>query len=115
VGGFRGLNCREGAELLRRAAAGRRGLLPIRTAAKKGDIRRCPAVPFIARTGKAEPIDEFPTRGEREFRPPDPGEALDWVLVLDDAGKNYPPSRHARGPVVYLRTVSSWEQPGESL
>jgi hypothetical protein len=29
--------------------------------------------------------------GEREFVPPDPGETLDWVLVLDDAAKGYPP------------------------
>jgi hypothetical protein len=24
------------------------------------------------------------------FNPPDPGEMLDWVLVLDDASRNYP-------------------------
>jgi hypothetical protein len=30
-------------------------------------------------------------QGEREFTPPDPGEMLDWVLVLDDAAKQYPP------------------------
>jgi hypothetical protein len=29
--------------------------------------------------------------GERSFMPPDPGEALDWVLVLDDAAQGYPP------------------------
>jgi len=28
--------------------------------------------------------------GEREFTPPDLGEQLDWVLVLDDAAKAYP-------------------------
>lgn len=46
---------------------------------------------FNPRTGQASAIGEFPNTGEREFTPPDPGEMLDWVLVLDDAAKNYPP------------------------
>src|SRR5688500_12814868 len=46
---------------------------------------------FNPRTGKAESIGEFENKGERQFSPPDAGEALDWVLVLDDASKNYPP------------------------
>ncbi len=46
---------------------------------------------FNPRTGKATKIGEFANTGEREFVPPDPGEQLDWVLVLDDAAKNYPP------------------------
>jgi hypothetical protein len=46
---------------------------------------------FDPRTGKAEVIGEFPTKGERRFAPPAAGELLDWVLVLDDASKNYPP------------------------
>jgi hypothetical protein len=46
---------------------------------------------FNPRTGEATVIGEFPNAGEREFQPPDPGEALDWVLVLDDAARNYPP------------------------
>jgi hypothetical protein len=46
---------------------------------------------FDPRTGKAESIGEFETKGEWRFVPPAPGEALDWVLVLDDEGKNYPP------------------------
>jgi hypothetical protein len=33
----------------------------------------------------------FESRGERAFMPPDPGEWTDWVLVLDDAAKRYPP------------------------
>jgi hypothetical protein len=28
---------------------------------------------------------------EHTFTPPTPGEALDWVLVLDDAAKGFPP------------------------
>jgi len=46
---------------------------------------------FNPRDGKAETIGTFPNSGEREFTPPDQGEMLDWVLVLDDASKSYPP------------------------
>ncbi len=46
---------------------------------------------FNPRDGRATAIGEFPNTGEREFTPPDPGEALDWVLVLDDAASQYPP------------------------
>jgi len=45
---------------------------------------------FNPRDGKAKAIGTFPNEGEREFTPPDKGEMLDWVLVLDDAAKNYP-------------------------
>ena len=46
---------------------------------------------FNPRTGKAELAGEFPTQAEQKFSPPAAGELLDWVLVLDDAAKNYPP------------------------
>lgn len=46
---------------------------------------------FNPRTGEAQAIGEFPNTGQRQFLPPHPGEDLDWVLVLDDAAKNYPP------------------------
>lgn len=46
---------------------------------------------FNPRTGEAAPIGEFPNTGERWFTPPDHGEMLDWVLVLDDAAKKFPP------------------------
>ena len=45
---------------------------------------------FNPRTGEAKAIGEFPNSGEREFISPNPGETLDWVLVLDDASKGYP-------------------------
>ena len=45
---------------------------------------------FNPRDGKAKAIGEFPNIGEREFISPDPGEDIDWVLVLDDTSKNYP-------------------------
>ena len=46
---------------------------------------------YNPRNGEAMPAGEFPNKGEREFRPPDPDEGLDWVLVLDDAVKGYLP------------------------
>ena len=44
---------------------------------------------FNPRSGEATAIGEFPNEGQRDFTPPDPGEALDWVLVLDDAAKGF--------------------------
>lgn len=46
---------------------------------------------FNPRNGKAEVIGTFTNQGEREFTPPDPGEMLDWVLVLDDESKQFTP------------------------
>jgi hypothetical protein len=46
---------------------------------------------FNPRDGSAVEIGTFDNRGERRFMPPQPGEALDWVLVLDDAAQNFPP------------------------
>jgi hypothetical protein len=47
---------------------------------------------FDPRTGKATSAGEFATSGSKEFTPP--GDQ-DWVLVLDDASKQYPaPGTH---------------------
>jgi hypothetical protein len=46
---------------------------------------------FNPRTGKADRIGEFDNKGDRRFVTPDAGEETDWVLVLDDASKDYPP------------------------
>jgi hypothetical protein len=46
---------------------------------------------FNPRTGEATAIGTFANTGERVFTPPDKGETLDWVLVLDDESKHYPP------------------------
>ncbi len=46
---------------------------------------------YNPRDGKAEAIGEFPNTGERKFISPTPGEALDWILVLDDASQRFPP------------------------
>jgi hypothetical protein len=45
---------------------------------------------FNPRDGSAKKFGEFDNKGEREFMPPNKGELLDWILVLDDASKNYP-------------------------
>ena len=46
---------------------------------------------FDPRSGKAQEIGQFDNKATREFTPPNAGEMLDWVLVLDDASKKYPP------------------------
>ena len=51
---------------------------------------------FNPRTGGATALGTFSNSGERDFTPPEPGEMLDWVLVLDDASKNYPPPGQRR-------------------
>jgi hypothetical protein len=43
---------------------------------------------FDPRTGQAQSIDAFPASGRQSFTPPEEG---DWVLVLDDAGRKWPP------------------------
>jgi hypothetical protein len=45
---------------------------------------------FNPRDGSTKELGTFENQGIREFTPPDYGEMLDWVLVLDDAAKNYP-------------------------
>jgi hypothetical protein len=51
---------------------------------------------FNPRTGEATPIATFAHTGDRTFTPPDKGEMLDWVLVLDDESKHYPPPGRRR-------------------
>jgi hypothetical protein len=46
---------------------------------------------FDPRTGLATAAGEFPRSGTQRFISPAAGEALDWVLVLDDVAQNYPP------------------------
>jgi hypothetical protein len=52
---------------------------------------------YNPRDGRADRIGTFENKGEREFNPPQSGELLDWVLVLDDDGKNYPAPGAKRG------------------
>jgi hypothetical protein len=53
---------------------------------------------FNPRDGAATKIGEFSNAGEREFISPNPGEFLDWVLVLDDASMNFPPPGQSISP-----------------
>ncbi len=46
---------------------------------------------YNPRDGKASEIGTFDNAGTKQFTPPDKGEMIDWVLVLDDASKGYPP------------------------
>jgi hypothetical protein len=58
------------------------------------DVVRGPSVKawwFNPRSGQTTAVGEFPNQGVREFNPPEPGEDLDWVLVLDDLSKQFGP------------------------
>jgi hypothetical protein len=47
---------------------------------------------FDPRTGEAAAAGEWPRERRHEFRPPGTaGRGHDWVLVLDDAGRGFPP------------------------
>ena len=45
---------------------------------------------FNPRNGEATQIGTFDNKGEHSFTPPNKGEMIDWVLVLDDTSRNYP-------------------------
>lgn len=44
---------------------------------------------FNPRDGTTTRINEFANPGRATFTPPTPGEALDWVLLLDDVARGY--------------------------
>jgi hypothetical protein len=52
---------------------------------------------YNPRNGKATSIGTFDAKGEHTFLSPDPGETIDWILVLDDASRKYA----APGSVIY--------------
>ena len=45
---------------------------------------------YNPRNGETKDAGRFPNKGQREFIPPDSGYGHDWVLIIDDSGKNYP-------------------------
>ena len=45
---------------------------------------------YNPRNGESQEIGLFSNQGERSFISPNPGELLDWILVLDDNSKKYP-------------------------
>jgi hypothetical protein len=44
---------------------------------------------YNPRNGEAARAGRFSNTGSQSFIPPDPGENLDWILVLDDSSKGY--------------------------
>jgi hypothetical protein len=46
---------------------------------------------YDPRHGTAQEIGVFDKKGNLEFKPPLQGKGNDWVLVLDDVAKNFPP------------------------
>lgn len=44
---------------------------------------------YNPRNGEITPMGKFPKKNQQEFTPPTTGYGHDWVLVLDDASKNY--------------------------
>lgn len=44
---------------------------------------------FNPRNGEATQIGKYPNSGTQSFISPNPGESLDWILVLDDAKARY--------------------------
>lgn len=82
---FVGTRDAEGSYAMVYAPAGR--AFKVRMDSIKG--RQVKAWWYNPRDGQASLIGEFPNTGEREFVPPDKGENLDWVLVLDDAARKF--------------------------
>jgi hypothetical protein len=64
--------------------------LPIQVHMGKISGRKIKASWFDPRTGHAFAIGIFKNAGTREFIPPSQGRDNDWVLILDDAAKDYP-------------------------
>ncbi|HEX8984590.1 MAG TPA: glycoside hydrolase family 140 protein [Bryobacteraceae bacterium] len=52
---------------------------------------RVAAAWYNPRNGSATPAGEFENSGKREFVPPAEGFGADWVLVLDDVSRGFPP------------------------
>jgi hypothetical protein len=46
---------------------------------------------FNPRDGSVQSLGEFPKQRRAEFSPPTKSTTDDWILVLDDAARDYPP------------------------
>ena len=60
-------------------------------------------------------MSEFARSDIRLFTPPNLGESLDWVLVLDDARKNYPPPGQRESTPTAPAAASENDLTGEEL
>jgi hypothetical protein len=45
---------------------------------------------YDPRKGETKNIGSFTNKGQQKFKPPTEGYGQDWVLILDDASRNYP-------------------------
>ncbi len=84
---FAGTRDSEGSYAMVYAPVGRR--FTVRTAGLTGSMLK--TWWYNPRNGEARLIGTREKLPELEFMPPDPGEFLDWVLVLEDASRNFPP------------------------
>jgi hypothetical protein len=78
---------RDGSYALIYSASGR----PFAVDLSKLSGERVQASWYDPREGTAQAIGTIPRRGTREFRPPSQGKRCDWILVLDDASRGFPP------------------------
>jgi hypothetical protein len=83
---FSGTRDEEGSYAMVYAPIGRK--FTVRLDSLSGPVLR--AWWFSPRDGTSQLIGEFPKVAQREFLPPNPGEFVDWVLVIDDAAKKFP-------------------------
>lgn len=72
--------------------------LPIRVHMGRISGKKVQAAWFDPRTGYSFSIGTFKNRGTQLFTPPSQGRDNDWVLLLDDANKNYPLPEKWRKP-----------------
>jgi len=67
---------------------------------------------YDPREGTWRKIGEYSNKGNREFIAPSPGERSDWILVLEDAAKDFPTARSAAsqsqgGPIIKGQRIFS--------
>lgn len=82
---FAGTRAEDGSYAMIYAPASR----PFRVRTDKLSGKELTAWWFNPRTSEATKIETFKKEKEKKFTPPDLGEELDWVLVLDDTTKGY--------------------------
>lgn len=83
--------------------------MPFRVRCEKLEGKRVRASWFDPRTGKSSDADQFRREGEREFTPPgQPGPGNDWVLVLENPGR-----QAGRPQVRQGSSVGIWRTPDQ--
>ena len=64
---------------------------PLKVRLERLPGQRFKATWFDPRTGRSTPAGTVGNKGNHTFTPPSQGRGNDWVLILDDASRNYPP------------------------